>query len=229
MSHRVEQVTSTLTKAIQQVLAKGLADPRIRGMITVTEVRTSKDLRHATVLVSIFPEQYERATIAGLQHATLRIQRAVNELMHMRRPPHLEFRLDQSLKKQAEILAAIREATAETDANAPAEEADGVTPQGETDGEATANASGPESTREGDTAAGVMAAETGAIEEMPPVSGTVDQLRALFVEAETAGETAPGQADTDPEETATTTDAAAGPAKARRDPDARPASGRNDK
>ena len=199
MSHRVQQVTSTLKKATQQVLTKGLADPRIRGMITITEVRVSKDLQHATVLVSVYPEKFETATLAGLQHATLRIQRAVNELMHMRRPPHLEFRVDHSLKKQAEILAAIRDAVGEQEpaddaANAEAPD-EAIAPGGLREaraalaGDEAADREETPATRPAaaladsgtDTAAGPPdATDDDSPSDTPPVSGTADQLRALF-------------------------------------------------
>lgn len=109
-AHRREQVASTIRRVVQNALVRGFADPRIRGLVTVTEVEVSHDLRDAQVHVSVLPERYEAATIAGLKAATLKIQRVLNEEMEMRRPPHLHFFLDQRLKKQAAVYSAIREA-----------------------------------------------------------------------------------------------------------------------
>lgn len=110
MGHRREQVASVIRRAVQNVLTRGLNDPRIRGMLTVTEVDVSADLRDAVVHVSILPAEYQAATMAGLEAATLRLQKLVNEQVDLRRPPHLRLRLDERIKKQATLLSAIREA-----------------------------------------------------------------------------------------------------------------------
>ncbi|MFG0328368.1 MAG: 30S ribosome-binding factor RbfA [Phycisphaerales bacterium] len=119
--HRTDKIASTMQREIQAVLTRGLADPRVQGLITVTEVQVSADLRHAKTLVSILPEEKEQLAIAGLQAATRRVQKQVNDRLHMRRPPQIEFELDRRFKQQAEVLAAIRRATDERE-NATADE-----------------------------------------------------------------------------------------------------------
>jgi ribosome-binding factor A len=118
MSHRKDQIESLLQRAVAQVLQRGLADPRIKGIISVTEVDVSPDLRNATVSVSILPEQHEALTMHGLRDATLHIQRQVNKQLALRAVPHLTFEVDKGLKKQAELLAAISEGMRRTEANA---------------------------------------------------------------------------------------------------------------
>jgi ribosome-binding factor A len=113
VSHRREQIASTLHRAVQQVISKGLQDPRISGMITVTGVEVSPDLKAATVLVSILPADRERLTMYGLRDAAAHIRRQSSDLLAMRKVPDLTFRLDSSLKKQAEVYEAIAKAAAE--------------------------------------------------------------------------------------------------------------------
>ncbi len=117
MDRRRQQISSNLKRIIAEVFQRKLSDPRIKGMITITAVEISKDLRNALVKVSIFPENHESVTIHGLQSATLRIQKLVNAELTMRRPPHLKFELDQTVKKEAAILAAINEAVSDLDEN----------------------------------------------------------------------------------------------------------------
>ena len=119
MSKRQAQVESLLKRAVATVLQRGLSDPRIQGMVSVTDIDVSPDLRHATVLVSIVPEKFESRTIHGLQDATLHIQRQVNKAVALRVVPHLHFKLDQSLKKQAEVFAAIDEGLRRTEGRVP--------------------------------------------------------------------------------------------------------------
>lgn len=115
MSHRIEQAASTLQRVISSVLARRIADPRIVGMISVTRVEVSPDRRHAGVFVSILPEQYEQRAIKGLQQAAVHIQHLVRKEVAMRIVPHLEFKLDRTLKKQAEIFQSIDRALGEGD------------------------------------------------------------------------------------------------------------------
>ena len=125
MSHRRQQIASVIHRAVQGVLARGLSDPRVRGMITVTEVEISGDLREATVHVSVLPAEHQAVTMQGLNAATMRIQRLINEQIDLRRPPHIRLRLDERGKKQAQLLSAIREAM-QGDAAAPTDGMDDI-------------------------------------------------------------------------------------------------------
>ncbi len=116
MTRRVEQVSKTLQRAIQEQLERGLSDPRIRGVITVTQVKVSPDLRVAKALVSITPEKHESLTMHGLRSAARHIRRRVGDHVAMARVPELNFELDRSLKTQRQVLEAIAQAKAELDA-----------------------------------------------------------------------------------------------------------------
>lgn len=113
MSHRKEQVASTLLRAIQQVIARGLNDPRVRGLITVTDVQVPADLRTATVMISVLPEERQRLSLQGIQDAARHIRREVGDLVAMKQIPELHFKLDLSLKRQAQAMTAIAQAAAE--------------------------------------------------------------------------------------------------------------------
>ncbi len=112
MTRRTEQLESTLRKVIGQLLEEGVNDPRVRGMISVLDVKMSDDMRKAIVEVSIYPEEQTRLTLSGLRSATLHIQKRASGLIRTRKMPHLEFKLSDTIKKQAEILTAIRDAVA---------------------------------------------------------------------------------------------------------------------
>lgn len=116
MSHRKEQVQSSLQRAIAIAIERDLADPRIRGMISITKVEVTDNMHEAFVYVSILPEQYERRSLAGLNAATSRIMTRVRNTITLRTLPRLTFRLDSSIKKQAEIESAIRQGLSDDDA-----------------------------------------------------------------------------------------------------------------
>ncbi len=112
MSHRIEQIESTLRKALAQVLQRRISDPRIRGLVSITEVDVSPDMKQAKVLVSVLPEEYAKRTVAGLRAADRHIGAEVKKLVALRIVPHLRFELDPSLKKAEAIYEAIDQATA---------------------------------------------------------------------------------------------------------------------
>src|SRR5690554_1426365 len=106
MVQHQEQVASVLQRAVQTVLTRGLNDPRIRGLITVTSVKVAPDMVNATVNVSIHPQEVAKTTMKGLQAAAKHIRTEMARHVEMRRVPDLAFKLDESLKKQAAVLAA---------------------------------------------------------------------------------------------------------------------------
>ena len=120
MTHRIEQVESTLRKALAQVLQRSISDPRIRGMVSIIEVDISPDMKQAKVLVSVLPEEYEKRTVAGLKAASRHIQSEVKKLVALRIVPHLKFELDDSLKQAEQVYKAIDQAKAR-EAEHPAE------------------------------------------------------------------------------------------------------------
>lgn len=121
MSHRIAQVESTLKRAVSQVLQRRVSDPRIMGLVSVTRVEVTPDMKEATAYVSVMPDKYQRRTLAGLQAAQRHIQSMTGTLVSFDMP-HLRFRLDEGLKKEADVLAAIREGTQRTGPEPPEDE-----------------------------------------------------------------------------------------------------------
>ncbi len=103
MSHRAEQISSTIQRAVQTVISRGLNDPRVRGLVSVTKVLVDDDLSHATVYVSVMPAEHGALTMHGLRAAAKRIRSEVGNVVRMRRVPRLTFRLDDSIKRHAEL------------------------------------------------------------------------------------------------------------------------------
>ncbi len=110
MSHHRAQVESVLRRSVQEVLSRGLSDPRIKGVITVTRVEVSPDGRQGTVWCSVMPHEHANLSIKGLSNASGRIHNELKKKLEMRRVPRLIYRIDKSLKREAEVLSAINEA-----------------------------------------------------------------------------------------------------------------------
>jgi len=118
MTQRTEQVASTLKRALQEVLSRGLADPRVKGLITITRIDVSADLANATVYCTVTPAEHEELSLHGLQSASRWIRRQVADKVRFRRMPQFRFRIDEKLLKQQEVLASIAEANREDERRA---------------------------------------------------------------------------------------------------------------
>lgn len=118
MSRRSDVLASSIARATSQVLARGLQDPRVQGLLTVTGVDVTPDLASAVIRVSVLPEERESAALHGLSAAAGHIRREVGELVDTRKLPQFVFRLDRSMKKEAEIIRALEKVRAERDRRA---------------------------------------------------------------------------------------------------------------
>jgi len=107
MGYRKQQVESALRRAISQILARGLSDPRVHGMVSVTHVEVTSDWHSAFVYVSVLPEKDQKKSLHGLRHAAGHIHSLLRKAVSVRMVPRLEFRLDSTLKKQDVVLDAI--------------------------------------------------------------------------------------------------------------------------
>ena len=67
------------------------------GMISVTKVKTSPDLKYARVSVSVLNSRNVKQTLAGLKAASGFVRSRIAEKMNLRVTPELVFELDDSL------------------------------------------------------------------------------------------------------------------------------------
>lgn len=107
-SIRQQKVASQIQRIVAAVLQRDVADPRIDGLVSVTKVEITRDLREAKVYISILGgKRPEATTMEGIRSAGRHIQSEVAGALVLRFAPRLTFVLDESLKKQAEILKMI--------------------------------------------------------------------------------------------------------------------------
>lgn len=112
MTERMRRVN----EAVRGVVADGvrdLKDPRI-GMVTVTGVAVTSDLREATVFVSVLGnEKTRRATLAGLASAHGVLQARINRELNLRRTPTLAFEYDDAVERGVRMTKLIDELAAD--------------------------------------------------------------------------------------------------------------------
>jgi ribosome-binding factor A len=100
---RMRRVDEAMRQVLGDALAQELKDPRV-GFVTVTDVKTSPDLRHARVYVSVLGDQPAReSTLAGLRSAHGFLQGRVAGELRLKRTPELRFELDDTAERAARL------------------------------------------------------------------------------------------------------------------------------
>ena len=104
MTRRTERVNGLLRQELSQLIVRSVKDPRLAGVITVTQVETSADLQHARVFVSVLgaPEEKER-TLQGITSASGYMRRELRSRLSLRHIPELTFVLDEALDNAEHI------------------------------------------------------------------------------------------------------------------------------
>jgi ribosome-binding factor A len=120
MTQRTDRIDQLLREEIGKILAREVADPRI-GFVTVTDVETAPDLRHARVWVSVIGQPSERdATVGALERAMPFVRRQLGTRLRLRRIPEFQVRLDDSAERGTRVLQLLHELE---EGHVPADEA----------------------------------------------------------------------------------------------------------
>lgn len=100
---RLERVNQLIKEEISMLVQRQLKDPRL-GFVTVTEVDTSSDLKHAKVFVSVLgPEEQWAASFKALESARGFVWSWLRRHLDLRTTPEILFRPDRSMEHAAHI------------------------------------------------------------------------------------------------------------------------------
>jgi ribosome-binding factor A len=106
---RMRRVDEAIRQVIGDAVAGDLKDPRV-GFVTVTDVRTSADLRHARVYVSVLgdgghpsAEDEREASLEGLRSAHGYLQSRLAGELRLKRTPSLEFVYDETTDRAMRV------------------------------------------------------------------------------------------------------------------------------
>ena len=102
-AERMRRVDVAMRQVLGDALAQDLKDPRV-GFVTVTDVKTSPDLRHARVYVSVLGDDpVQQASLDGLRSAQGFLQARVAGELRLKRTPELTFALDHTAERAARL------------------------------------------------------------------------------------------------------------------------------
>ena len=101
--NRIQRIATLIKKEVAEMLIREVKDPRI-GMVTITGVAVSKDLRIAHIYYSALgSEKQIQDSVIGLRQAAKFIQREIGRRIRMRYTPAIDFQFDHSLEYGSHI------------------------------------------------------------------------------------------------------------------------------
>ena len=105
--NRLDRLNPLLRRVIAEGMGKVMQGDSVPGiLITVTNVECAKDMRDATVWVSVFgDDRQKQLALQHLKHHARDFQALINSEVKMKFTPRLTFKLDLSLEKGDEVLS----------------------------------------------------------------------------------------------------------------------------
>lgn len=102
-SNRISRINEEIQRELSDLI-RTLKDPRIQGLVSITAVNTTPDLRYAKVHVSVLDQGDVEPVIVGLKSASGYLRRELGRALSLRYTPQLVFERDDSIDKGTHIL-----------------------------------------------------------------------------------------------------------------------------
>ncbi len=106
--NRIGRINEEIMRELS-ALIRTLKDPRVQGMVSITRVDTSADLRYARVFVSVLNKGDSREVFKGLRSASGWLRRSLGINLSLRYTPELIFEPDDSIDRGSHILEILRD------------------------------------------------------------------------------------------------------------------------
>lgn len=102
MSHRMNQVNELIRSTLSEVIIQDFELPE-GVFITITHVKTSADLKKASVFVTIYPSESQDTGFEWLKKNIGDIQEELNDRIYLKYSPRIFFRIDETAKRAQDI------------------------------------------------------------------------------------------------------------------------------
>ena len=106
-SNRIGRINEEIQRELASLIPN-VKDPRVTGMISVTAMETTPDLRYAKAYISVLDKENGERVLKGLRSASGWLRRELGSALKLRYTPELVFQLDDSIDKGAHILELLR-------------------------------------------------------------------------------------------------------------------------
>jgi len=102
-NNRFGRIDEEMKKEISNIISQEIKNPNITGLISVTKVKVSADLKYAKVYVSILNSKNNKDTLAGLKKSAGFVRTEIAKRINLRQTPEIIFELDDSIEYGARI------------------------------------------------------------------------------------------------------------------------------
>ena len=102
-NNKLNRIDEELKKELSHIISYELKNPKVTGLISVTDVKTTPDLKYAKVFVSILNAKNTKATLANLKKSAGFIRTQIAKKVNLRNTPELIFEQDDSIEYGAKI------------------------------------------------------------------------------------------------------------------------------
>ena len=106
-SNRIGRINEEIQRELS-TLIRSVKDPRVTGMISITAVDTTPDLKFAKIYISVLDKSDVNQVLKGLKSASGYLRRELGRTLNLRNTPELTFVRDDSIDKGAHILDMLR-------------------------------------------------------------------------------------------------------------------------
>ena len=107
-SNRIGRINDEIQRELSSLM-RSLKDPRLQsGLLTITHVDTTPDLRYSRIFVSALDKSQEKEMLKGLKSAAGYLRRELGSALKLRYTPELQFVADDSIRQGAHILEMLR-------------------------------------------------------------------------------------------------------------------------
>jgi ribosome-binding factor A len=107
-SNRIGRINEEIQREMSSLI-RTVKDPRVSGMISITAVETTPDLKYCKVFVSMLDKSDCSQVLKGLKSASGYLRRELGRTLNLRNTPQLSFVQDDSIDKGAYILGLLRD------------------------------------------------------------------------------------------------------------------------
>lgn len=108
-SNRLNRIDEEMKKEISHIITYDLKDPNITGLISVTKVKVSGDLKYAKVYVSMINAKDNKQVLAALKKSSGFVRTEIAKRMNLRLTPEIIFIFDDSIEYGAKIDTILKE------------------------------------------------------------------------------------------------------------------------
>ena len=102
-AERALRVSQSIKRELSEMIRRDLKDPRLTGLISVTEVECTSDLRSNRAFISVFGDVNREAVVTALNEQAGFIRGELCRRLKLRFAPELVFKLDDSLERGSKV------------------------------------------------------------------------------------------------------------------------------